>query len=139
MTATNITTAFANLRRQGFLARANFLCCQGCAWSEVEKLGESRHAAVFFTRQDAHDLREKGRVYIAFGSTKASATDDERAQIGQRAKAVLEAAGCVVVWSGSADERLLVYRDVNTYRSHALKRLGGEIEVEPKVARRRRR
>lgn len=135
MTAT-ITTAFATLRRDGFIARSSFTCCQGCAWSEIEKLNNKRHAAVFFTRQDARTLRTHGRVYVAFGSTKANATDAERAEIGARAKAALEGAGCVVVWSGDADERLLVYRDAETYRTHALKRLGGEVE-SPATRRRR--
>ena len=66
---------FRELRKEGFLARANFMCCRNCAGSELARKAEELYekgkrvkGAIYWTRQDETDLRNRGRMYISYGS-----------------------------------------------------------------------
>ena len=56
MTITRIGKAFAALRRQGYIARQNYLCCGTCAGAAIATdIKEKRlkpRGAVFYTKQD---------------------------------------------------------------------------------------
>lgn len=70
-----LVKAFADLRRQGLIARANFMCCQGCAGSaiadEVSKMPKEKatkvRGCVYWHHQDEDNIREAGNVYLAYG------------------------------------------------------------------------
>ncbi len=90
-----LSRAFALMRRDGFVARQNFLCCRNCAGTRIaydlraysaEKRATCK-GAVFYTRQDAEGLaprdrfwrgsgREEFSLHIAFGQVDFAAKDD---------------------------------------------------------------
>src|SRR5260221_13585847 len=70
-----LTQAFKLLRKQGFIALQNHMCCGGCAGNAIanrvetytpEKLAKVK-GAVFYHAQDAEVLTYKNQVYLAFG------------------------------------------------------------------------
>ena len=74
---------FADLRKQGLIALANFRCCQNCAGSEIaDRVSQmdAKHAAkvkgcVYWHNQDEDDLRERGHVALAYGSLERESTE----------------------------------------------------------------
>ena len=101
-----LTDAFKDLRKQGFFARQNFLCCQSCAWAEAP----ADKPVVFYHAQDAASLREaEGKrgtsrfkqddvgVYLAFGHD---------ALAGQKIVDALKRAGVDYTWDGTEDQRI---------------------------------
>jgi len=130
--ADNIAVAFRSLRKQGFVARQNFCCCQGCALS---KLLQEAHGAedaptgyCFFTKQDRKRLDAEGRVLLAFGIFPSEKKSSTAGEVGKLIVATCETAGCAVDWSGSTSEKILVWRDENTRRAFIARRLGAKIE-----------
>ena len=70
---TKLNAAFKALRKEGFLAHQNFLCCSSCAGTQLantaEKLkdkGTEIKGIVFYHRQDAEVLRETGRGILRY-------------------------------------------------------------------------
>jgi hypothetical protein len=60
----NLTKAFAALRKAGYFARQNFQCCQGCGWAAVpDDKGEK---AVFYHRQDNDSRLRGGKFHLAW-------------------------------------------------------------------------
>ena len=45
---TNLSMAFAKLRKQGYFAKQNFMCCQSCGWAELSD--EQAQKAVFYNK-----------------------------------------------------------------------------------------
>jgi len=112
---------FKELRKEGFLARANFMCCRTCAGydlacraEELHKRGKEIKGTVFWTRQDEEDLRKSGRMYISYGplGTKKYGT------IGLPTKTVgkifcekLTKYNIPHKWDGNPDVRILVAKE----------------------------
>ena len=46
----NLNQAFKELRKLGYFARQNFMCCQNCAWATVPMDAKK---VVFYHKQDA--------------------------------------------------------------------------------------
>jgi hypothetical protein len=61
---TNLTKAFAELRKNGYFAKQNFLCCQSCGWAALSD--EEAKNAVFYHNQDYRDLK-KVTTYTLLG------------------------------------------------------------------------
>ena len=127
MTALNAKTAlnvaFAQLRREGFLARQSFKCCSSCASHAFGvELGQRAAAgkplprgAVFFHQQDAEAARLGGRLYVRFGQVThyhdgvvAVTTPAATVDVGHAAFAALKAAGLKVEWNGNEHECIAV-------------------------------
>jgi hypothetical protein len=53
---TNLTKAFAELRKNGYFAKQNFLCCQSCGWAALSD--EEAKNAVFYHNQDYRDFKK---------------------------------------------------------------------------------
>lgn len=72
---TALVMAFRALRRQGYIARMNHLCCSSCAGYSIGTAAEERVAAgraaptgaVYWHRQDEAGYRESGKMYVRFG------------------------------------------------------------------------
>lgn len=108
--------AFAELRRRGYLARQNFLCCQNCAGAELTGVAKERIAAgkevrgsVFYTAQD--EEMAVNDLYIAYGPLYAD--DEEQIGIdtrlaGQEIVEILRRQGLPVEWNGDPDVRIKV-------------------------------
>jgi hypothetical protein len=94
MAQSNITKAFEALRKKGYFARQNFLCCQSCAWSAMTD--EQAEKTVFYHQQDADDLRERGTCHLAWSGN------------GQEIVDVLKENGVEVDWDGSDSTRIKI-------------------------------
>lgn len=134
----SIAAAFAALRKKhNLLARQSFYCCQGCGLNALSReynataADETRpDGYVFFHKQDAKLLKTKGYTYFRFGvfakKQKGSMTT---AQIGKLVAETLVEHGCPVDWSGKPGDCLVVWRDIDTRRKHALKKLGVPLDA----------
>ena len=65
----DLTQAFKELRKLGYFARQNFMCCQSCAWASVPDGKEEK--VVFYHRQDNTDVKYSNSVYLAWNGNGA--------------------------------------------------------------------
>jgi len=114
---------FRELRKEGFLARANFMCCRNCAGSELacraEELyekGKKVKGAVFWTRQDEENLRNNGRMYISYGpciTRKYGLIGLPTEVVGRKLCEKLSAYNVPYQWDGNPNVRVLVGENIN--------------------------
>ena len=90
---TNLTLAFKDLRKKGYFARMNFLCCQSCAWKAVPQDAEK---VVFYHDQDAENLKEGGDLYLAWSGDANHIIN------------ILSRRGLICEWNGDNSKRILV-------------------------------
>lgn len=114
----NILKAFRELRQDGYLARANHLCCQNCAGydltqraSKLVSEGKEVKGCVFWHSQDEDDWKKSGSMYLAFGDMDSS----EHGKIGLSTKEVgdnvvkkLKKFKVPFEWKGTASHRIRV-------------------------------
>jgi hypothetical protein len=113
--------AFRDLRKAGYLARQNYLCCYSCAGyalagraAELVAGGKTVRGAVFYTRQN--ELATQGKVYLAYGPLHHSPGDAQPEQviglhaeeIGWELMAVLHRHNIPAVWDGEPTTRILI-------------------------------
>jgi len=84
--------AFGELRKRGYFARQNFLCCQSCAWAAVPE--EKADKAVFYHNQDNQRLEATGKCHLAWAGN------------GQEIVDVLQAHGVKTTWDGTSGQRI---------------------------------
>ena len=90
----NLTKAFKALRKAGYFARQNFLCCQTCGWAAVpEGKGDK---VVFYHNQDNSRKKEGADFHLAWAGD------------GNEIVRILNENGVGAEWSGSDTERILV-------------------------------
>ena len=92
-----ITKAFSELRKLGYFARQNFLCCQSCAWYEVPK--DKSEKVVFYHNQDNDNLKSEGKCHLAWAGD------------GNEIVSVLNKHGVKTEWDGSSNTRIKI--DIN--------------------------
>ncbi len=63
MDKSKLTNAFKELRKEGYFAKQNFLCCQSCGWAAMSD--KESEKAVFYHQQDNDDLKESGKCNLA--------------------------------------------------------------------------
>lgn len=63
----NLNQAFKELRKLGYFARQNFMCCQNCAWAEVPV---DVKKVVFYHKQDGQHLEETGECYLSWSGDR---------------------------------------------------------------------
>lgn len=90
---TNLTIAFKDLRKKGYFARMNFLCCQSCAWKAVPQDAEK---VVFYHDQDADNLKEGMDLYLAWSGDANEIIN------------ILSRRGLICEWNGDAGKRIMV-------------------------------
>lgn len=94
---------FKELRKEGFVARQNYWCCQSCAWSALDSDYEGLtddSDIVFYHGQDAEafdgqHLKERG-IYLAWSGN------------GNKIKEVFERHGFKVEWDGGEHTRIRI-------------------------------
>jgi hypothetical protein len=101
-----ITAAFAELDRNGIVARERFSCCQNCGTHEIwEEAGPDTRGYAFFHMQDAETAVDGG-LYLSYGSRSGDA--DEAVAIGHEVVKTLGAHGLRTEWDGSVRTRVLI-------------------------------
>ena len=114
-----LVEAFADLRKQGLIARVNFMCCQGCAGyaiaDSVSKMPKEKAAkvkgCVFWHHQDEEDIRERGSLYLAYGDLNTTVHGKVglmTEEIGKMVVETLKKWGLKVEWNGDGGERISV-------------------------------
>lgn len=102
--------AFKDLRKQGIIARANFMCCGGCAAGAIaEKLGTGRGqkvGGVYWHNQDEKGIHRNGGLHLGFGSLEGDESS-ERA-LGEKVVGLLQAHGIKTEWDGNPTRRIWV-------------------------------
>jgi hypothetical protein len=119
--ASRMTAAFEDLRKQGIFARQNFMCCMGCASSNIGEMAKKANAknpgryigAAYYHQQDSDDFKEQGRCHIGYGYVPGgplSGLPDDLATltIGNAVRSTMERHGFSVEWDGSPNKRILV-------------------------------
>ena len=95
-----LNLAFKELRKQGFVARQRFMCCQGCGWAAIANDKPDATHVAFYHQQDADAIDEDGKItepmYIAWAGDALAITT------------ALTNAGLKAEWDGSADTRVCV-------------------------------
>lgn len=110
-----VANAFRALRGKGYAARANYACCQTCAWSELPDEYPDAKGYFFYHEQDAERFDEKGnlpkgeKLYIAYDLNRQEhSTEAQQVEAGRILVAALEQAGLKVEWDGRAQTRVAV-------------------------------
>tara|TARA_Y100000004_G_scaffold97144_1_gene108694 strand:+ start:21447 stop:21779 length:333 start_codon:yes stop_codon:yes gene_type:complete len=88
-----IKTAFANLRKKGYFARMNYMCCSGCAGAAMP---ENTKNYVFFHNQCNEQLVDEGRVYLYWAGDGAEIVDELHNQ------------NLIINWNGKDYEAIFV-------------------------------
>ena len=114
---------FKRLRKAGFVAKQNYLCCSSCAGYDLaikygkacdEGKGDKIQGYVFYNKQDTEGLNETGDVFLAYG--QISYWDNEKnvekytgplttVQVGNKIKELCEELGIRYKWDGSERTR----------------------------------
>lgn len=119
---------FKNLRKHGFVAKQNYLCCRGCAgaqlssdalaWDQSKK--DSLKGVVFYTRQDGEGLNTKPRrfqrynrpqsLYLSYGPLELSSGSIglPTLHVGNLLAQELRAVGLNYEWDGSENTRICI-------------------------------
>lgn len=92
MNKSKLTAAFKELRKLGYFARQNFLCCSSCGWAAIPD--EKSEKAVFYHAQDNDDLKKTGTCYLAWSGNGNEICD------------VLRKHGIKVEWDGLESKRI---------------------------------
>lgn len=107
--------AFAQLEAVGILARQNFSCCSNCGnfeirqeIAELQAQGRSLAGYAYFHFQDTESAVEEGRLYLAYGPSGFSATEEAVIEIGRIVATSLRNAGLRVEWDENPAKRLCV-------------------------------
>ena len=105
---------FKALRKQGYIARQNFMCCGGCASAalsdkldEAKAKGKPKLGAVYYHHQDAEPDRMAKGVHLGFGVGDDSTNEQDEA-MGIRIIAAAYEQGLAVQWNGKASTRVWV-------------------------------
>lgn len=93
-----VNKGFRMLRKKGYIAKQNFLCCQGCGWSELESMYSSYEMkkVVFYHKQDNENLIEDREFYICWDGD------------GKEIVEIFKECGLSPVWDGDFGKRILI-------------------------------
>ena len=97
MIKAKINRMFSDLRKNGYVAKQRFWCCQSCAWAALSTKYPENQNAVFYHKQDAEDLDEKGQVHLAWRGD------------GKIISAIAHRNGLVTEWNGDENTRILIH------------------------------
>ena len=117
----NLTQAFADLRKMGFIARQNFMCCSSCAGYkiavDIEKMikgGKKKEkitGCVYYNKQSGKTLRDGGAFYLQYGQVNTEKYGDVGLPTVECGRLIVEALvknGLEVEWDGTEDCAILV-------------------------------
>jgi hypothetical protein len=104
-----LTKAFTSLRKMGFIARQNFLCCQGCACSQLSVIVANNpkvFGVLHYNKQEGERLRNYGSVMLSFDAK--SEKEEDAKFVGKIIFETLKLFGLLVSWNGCTDEKIKV-------------------------------
>lgn len=105
------------LRREGFIARWNYMCCRSCGGAAIaqdaeEIIDKGRPAPAGCVFNSKQDVQHQGKqILIGFGriyTARHGAVGMSTLRVGRRLAAALDAEGIPFEWDGKADTRITV-------------------------------
>ena len=117
-----LNDAFKALRKAGFIARQNFMCCGNCASHALAAhikgmtplKRERVKGAVFYTRQNTAAFRRRdSQIYLAYGPVGVQGLGTfgrDASEVGTAVVEALKAAGLEVEWDGNPGNKIVVGR-----------------------------
>jgi hypothetical protein len=121
-----VKEAFRNLRKDGFVAKMNYLCCGSCAAANIgadfdkkvlEGLQPNHYpkGVVFFHQQDNQHFEDKGVLYLCYGDIEGSEskakTELPTIEVGKKVIEAFIKAGIPqtqIEWDGNEDTRIKI-------------------------------
>jgi len=103
-----VKEVFKVLRKHGFIARMNFLCCSTCASYELgERLNTScdKKFVAYWHNQDEERYRETGHLHIRYFSKEGESIKEA----GKDIIMLLKLAGVVYRWDGNTRRTIEVF------------------------------
>ena len=108
-----VLKAFRRLRRLGFVAKPNFLCCGTCASYRAFEIAKEtgKTSVVWWHRQDEKNYRECGQLFLGFGHMDDvdDSTDGLGNQVGLVIAKALADVGLKIEWNGNSQRRICVF------------------------------
>lgn len=110
-------SVFAELRKRGFIARMNHLCCMNCASTDLGAKAEERELRriAYWHRQDEEYLQKSGSLYIGYGWAEYTGErlsnqkhDELTRETGLLIADELKRQGVPYYWDGDPNQRILV-------------------------------
>jgi hypothetical protein len=92
--STTLTSAFKELRKFGYFARQNFMCCQNCGWHAVPDGKEDK--VVFYHQQDNENKKDGQSFFLAWSGD------------GEQICDILKRNGVETKWNGNESTRIEV-------------------------------
>lgn len=89
---------FKALRKAGYFAKQDFLCCQSCGWAAMDD--KEAEKAVFYHHQDTPDIKAHKSIMLCWSGD------------GIEIVTLAKAAGLAVKWDGTKETRIEV-SDIN--------------------------
>ena len=100
-----LAAAFRQLRKDGWWARMNHLCCQTCLTYDTD----DDKPYIGFHGQDNDHIEESGYTYLTHGPPSGEHDDLADGVWSKRAVKVIESFGLTVEWGGSMASRIKVF------------------------------
>ena len=97
-----LAAAFRDLRRKGWWARMNYMCCQSCATA----MTDDDKPYIGFHNQDNDSIKWYGYTYLFHGPPEGKR--EEGQALSKEAVAVIESHGLNVEWDGDMGSRIKV-------------------------------
>ena len=100
-----LAAAFRQLRKDGWWARMNHLCCQTCLTYDTD----DDKPYIGFHAQDNERIPESGWTYLTHGPPTGEHDDLADGVWSKRAVEVIESFGLTVEWDGTMASRIKVF------------------------------
>jgi hypothetical protein len=117
----NLTQAFADLRKMGFIAKQNFKCCNSCAGYKIAvdigkmlnsgKKKEKITGCVYYNKQSGKSMQDGHSFYLQFGQVNVEEWGDIGLLTVECGKLIVQALtknDIEVEWDGTEDCAILV-------------------------------
>ena len=110
-----LDAAFADLEKNGIVARQDFACCQTCGHAEIDdEISEAmKHNSIvgftFYHHQDTQRATDQGELLLAYGGLDGE--DESTLNIGRRIVACLKRHDLKVMWKEDVKKRIQVTLD----------------------------
>jgi hypothetical protein len=99
-----LAAAFRELRKNGWWARMNYMCCQSCATA----MTDDDKPYIGFHNQDNDGIEWYGYTYLFHGPPEGTGMREEAQALSNEAVTVLKSHGLSVEWDGDMGSRIKV-------------------------------
>lgn len=115
---------FKTLRKENFLAKQNFSCCNSCAGYELTEIAFEKYnqnkpykGFVFYHNQNTEDMKRTGFCYLSYGHIThydensiptTISTIDNIEDVGKRVVEICKELGLYFEWDGNPGSKIKI-------------------------------